>query len=232
MKNMCRLLLFHVFCLSALAGAQTGATLVVTTDMRCNWSLDGRPMGLLMTDDSKVVPVSPGEHLIEAATTDELGTSRTKVEVDQGQEAVGIQLKSQHDAAVYPIWTDPATNLMWTKKDNGSDVNWNQANAYCSNLHLAGYGGWRLPTIQELQGIYDPSVSSQKLFNDGAKYNVHVKGNLNLTGWLWSSSRGDASGKPSQQARLLNFGQEGQAQSFPLGFSFSSRALCVRRSSE
>lgn len=58
-------------------------------------------MGLLMTDDSKVVPVSPGEHLIEAATTDGLGTS-TKVEVDQGQKTVGIQL-----AAVYPTWTDP-----------------------------------------------------------------------------------------------------------------------------
>lgn len=84
-----------------LAGAQPGATLVVTTDMRCNWNLDGRPMGLLMTDDSKVVPVSPGEHLIEAATTDGLGTS-TKVEVDQGQKTVGIQL-----AAVYPTWTDP-----------------------------------------------------------------------------------------------------------------------------
>lgn len=30
---------------------------------------------------------------------------------------------------------------MWTKKDNGSDVNWNQANAYCSNLLLADYSG-------------------------------------------------------------------------------------------
>lgn len=98
---------------------------------------------------------------------------------------------------------------MWTKKDNGSDVNWNQANAYCSNLHLAGYSGWSLTTIQELQGIYDPSVGSQSLFNDGAKFNVHVKGNLNLTGWDWSSSQVDASGKPSQQAWLLNFGQEG-----------------------
>jgi uncharacterized protein YjdB len=42
-------------------------------------------MGLLTTDDSKVVPVSPGEYLIEAATTDGLGTNRTKVEVDQAR---------------------------------------------------------------------------------------------------------------------------------------------------
>lgn len=85
MKNICRILLFHGFCLSALAVAQTSTTLLVTTGMRCNWNRDGRPMGLLTTDDSKVVPVSPGEYLIEAATTDGLGTSRTKVEVDQAR---------------------------------------------------------------------------------------------------------------------------------------------------
>jgi len=161
MKDICRLLLFHSFCISTLAGAQAGATLA----------------------DAKV-----------------------------------------------STWTAPATNLMWTKKDNGSDVNWNQAKAYCSNLHLAGYGGWRLPTIKELQDIYDPSVNSPKLYDDRATFNVHVKGNLNLTGWDWSSSQVDASGQSTQQGWLLNFGQEGQAISFPLGFSFSGRALCVRHS--
>jgi hypothetical protein len=167
MKNICSLLfLFLGLCLSSLAGAQTGATLFVATDMRCNWKLDGRPMGLLMADDSKVVPVSPGEHVIEAATTDGVITTRTEVEVGDGQKTVDIQLKKQHeqqlwmqraetarkqaeaDAALNPTWTDPATSLMWAKKDNGSDVDWNQASAYCSTLQIAGYSDWRLPTTE------------------------------------------------------------------------------------
>lgn|ERR1035437_3347380 len=251
MKNIRSLpLLFLGLCLSALAGAQADVTLFVTTDMDCNWKLDGRPMGLLKADDSKVVPVSPGEYLIQAATTDGVATIRTQVEVDQGQKMVEIQLKSQHDqqlkmqhaetarepakadAALNPTWTDPATGLMWTKEDNGWDVNWNQASAYCSNLQLAGYSGWRLPTIEELQEIYDPSVSVQTVFDNGVTYNVHVKGNLKLTGWHWSSSQGNAPGKPWQVAWNFNFGIEKPRHSIPLGFNYSTRALCVRRSGE
>ena len=245
MKNICNLpLLFLGLCLSALAEAQAGVTLLVKTDMDCNWKLDGQPMGLLKADDSKVVPVLPGKHLIQAATIDGVVKIRTKVEVDQGQKMVEIQLKSQHDqklkmqqaetarkqaeaeAALNPTWTDPDTGLMWTKKDNGSDVNWNQASDYCSNLQLAGYSGWRLPTIEELQGIYDPSVRLQAVFDYGA-INVHVKGNLQLTGWDWSSSQG----KSSEWAFDFSFDNENRGP-FPLGFSYSSRALCVRRSGE
>ena len=86
MKNIRSLpLLFLGLCLSALAGAQAGGSLLVKTDMDCNWKLDGQPMGLLKTGAPKSVPVSPGEHLVQAATADGLVKIRTKVEVDQGQ---------------------------------------------------------------------------------------------------------------------------------------------------
>jgi hypothetical protein len=262
MKNICILpLLFLALCLSALAGAQAGAKLLVTTDMDCNWKLDGQPMDPLMAHESKVVPVSPGEHLIQAATTDGVATMRTtinttiptKFDVDYGTGKfwVAIQLKMQHDrqlemqqaetarepaeadAALNPTWTDPATGLMWTGKDNGSDVDWNQASAYCSNLRLAGNNDWRLPTIEELEGIYDPSVSI-KTVSDYGVINLHVKGNLKLTGWQWSSSQGDAPGKPWQVAWHFIFHHStGERQNgFSLQFSYSMRALCVRRSGE
>jgi Protein of unknown function (DUF1566) len=169
MKNICSLLLLFLgLCLSTLAGAQAGVTLSVTTDMDCNWKLDGRPMGLLKADDSKVVPVSPGEHRIRAATTDGVTKIRIEAEVDQGQKTVTITLKDEHnqelerqrietirkqaevEAALHSTWTDPDTGLMWAKKDNGADVNWNQASNYCTKLQLAGYSDWRLPTIEEL----------------------------------------------------------------------------------
>jgi hypothetical protein len=259
MKSICSLaLLFLGLCLSALAGAQTSTTLLVRTDMDCNWKLDGQPMDPLKASDSKVIPVSPGEHLIQAATTDGVATSRTrfnttiptKMDVDMGKFWVDIELESQHDrqlkmqdaetarkpaevdAALNPTWTDPATGLMWTRKDNGADVDWNQADGYCSKLQLAGYNDWRLATIEELQGIHDPSVSMKTVFDYGA-INVHVKGNLKLTGWQWSSAQGEAPGKPWQVAWEVIFHHgTGEPRTFPLGFSYSMRALCVRRSGE
>ena len=123
------------FGFSALAGAQAGATLIVKTDMNCNWTLDGQAMGLLKAGDSKHLPVSSGEHLIRAVTTDEVVAVRIKLAAVQGQKAIDIQLKSQHDqrlknqlaeaarkhaeADAALTWTDPDTGLMWTRKDNG-----------------------------------------------------------------------------------------------------------------
>ncbi|MGO9318782.1 MAG: TonB family protein [Terracidiphilus sp.] len=113
-------------------------------------------------------------------------------------------------------WTDPATGLMWAKKDNGSNVNWQQATEYCRNLQLAGHSDWRLPAIGELQGIYDPKA-------DVASW--HVKGNLQLTGWQWSSSPGNASG----EAFYLFF-SDGERGSDPFRKNYDKRALCVRGS--
>jgi len=228
-------------CLSAHARAQAGITFEVKTDMDCYWKLDGRPMGLLHDDDDPVVPVSPGEHLIQARTTDGVVRIRATVKVDKGRKIVRLQLQKRHDQQVrapHPqtarepaeagaglTWTDPATGLMWTKGDNGSDVSWNQAVAYCSNLQLAGSSGWRLPTIDELQGIDDPTVSAQTGFDFGAS-DVHVKGKLKLTGWSWSSSQG------SQGPWNFNFQNERATDGFPLGFSYNMRALCVHPSGE
>ena len=117
------------------------------------------------------------------------------------------------------VWTDPATGLMWARNDNGSDVNWQQAMDYCQNLQLAGRSDWRLPTIDELQGIYDRSVGG-----------YHVKGNLQLSNWwVWSSSQGNASG----EAWAVQF-TTGRRYSHPFDIwgSATQRALCVRRSRE
>lgn len=51
------------------------------------------------------------------------------------------------------VLKDSQTGLKWTQSDNGSNINWYGARNYCANLN----GGWRLPSTDELQGIYDPS---------------------------------------------------------------------------
>jgi flagellar biosynthesis GTPase FlhF len=124
-------------------------------------------------------------------------------------------------------WTDPATGLMWTKKDNGRDVTWQQAMNYCQSLQLAGHADWQLPTIDELQGIHDASVNIPGTWV-GNNATWHVKGNLQLSGRDWSSSsspRGNAYGE------AWNFAfPNGIRDPFELGYGYGTRALCVRRS--
>jgi TPR repeat protein len=126
-------------------------------------------------------------------------------------------------------WTDPSTGLMWTQHDNGdtNDLTWDQAVTYCQNLRLGGRADWRLPTIDELQGIFD----SQENVNG-----KHIKGKLLISGELWSSSQKDKDGRaatyynnPNPAAFSFAF-DRGEREAFLLGNSPWMRALCVRSS--
>lgn len=56
---------------------------------------------------------------------------------------------------------DTKTNLMWAAKDNGSNINWQNAKSYCENYRGGSYNDWRMPTQEELAGLYDASKSQQ-----------------------------------------------------------------------
>jgi len=45
--------------------------------------------------------------------------------------------------------TDTKRQLMWQKGDNGEQVTFENAQRYCKNLRLGGYGDWRLPEPEE-----------------------------------------------------------------------------------
>ena len=127
------------------------------------------------------------------------------------------------------VWTDPATGLEWTKRDNAIDVTWEQAKAYCANLRLGG-AGWRLPTIDELQGIYDPSLNVPgHMGYPKLGYDVvwHVKGNIKPSSLPWSSTVSNEYGGPW----TINFSN---GASSPQGIDAirGMRALCVRSSGE
>jgi serine/threonine protein kinase len=125
------------------------------------------------------------------------------------------------------VWTDPATGLMWPKKDNGSDVDWQQAQSYCRNLRLAGHSDWRLARLDELKGIFDPNISTPgHCCKSHEPVTWHVKGNLQLTAGTWSSL-GTARGGAFVYSLVL----DQQAEYWQTDFK-DLRALCVRRSGE
>ena len=71
--------------------------------------------------------------------------------------------------------TDTQTGLMWADHDNGSNINWPNAKSYCEGYSGGGKSGWREPTMDELQQLY----------NSGAYGNV-----IKRTGvYVWSSER-------------------------------------------
>ena len=82
---------------------------------------------------------------------------------------------------------DRQTGLMWAAKDNGSDIDWSNAKRYCENYRGGDYTDWRLPTQDELVGLYESNKS-----RPGAcakRYNIHVATELiDITCFaLWAS---------------------------------------------
>jgi hypothetical protein len=123
--------------------------------------------------------------------------------------------------APFGTWIDPATGLMWTLKDNRYDVNWQHAAEYCRDLRLAGHNDWRLPMVEELQGIYDAAVKVPGRCCGGTQVSMQVRGKLSLSGWQWSSAQKTPYGTP------FSFYNGGRYTNL-LTDSEGGRALCVR----
>jgi hypothetical protein len=92
---------------------------------------------------------------------------------------------------------DRQTDLMWAAKDNGADINWQNAKSYCENYRGGGYSDWRMPTQDELAGLYDKSKSYTPKQRD---YSVYLTKLIELTSYCpWASDvRVSGAGVPRQ----------------------------------
>lgn len=117
---------------------------------------------------------------------------------------------------------DTRTNLMWAAKDNGSSINWANAKSYCEDYRGGGYTDWRMPTQDELGGLYDANKSQYAECN--SYYQNHVATDLiHLTCFSpWAS---ETRGSDVACFRLRDGGRFWTPQSYGGDFT---RALPVR----
>jgi|HubBroStandDraft_2_1064218.scaffolds.fasta_scaffold93776_2 hypothetical protein len=155
---------------------------------------------------------------------------------------VGTRTVAQNQTPVDPgifqestptnVWADPSTGLMWAGKDNGLNVNWNDADSFCRKLTIGSYSGWRLPDIQELSTLYDGSVTREYVYTgeaydaarNGQVQHHHVKTGVELDSCCaWSSTK-----RGADKAVYLRF-QSGEQITYPMTATGVIRALCVRQ---
>ena len=117
---------------------------------------------------------------------------------------------------------DTKTNLMWAVRDNGKIINWKEAKYYCENYRGGDYTDWRMPTQDELAGLYDESKAYKSDCGDGR--DVHLVTELIRVrcGWVWSS------GERGNQAAYFLFYDGTRNWSSQSNVSYNFRALPVR----
>jgi hypothetical protein len=119
------------------------------------------------------------------------------------------------------VLKDAMTGLEWTRDDNGSDIDWSDAKAYCDGRSK----GWRLPSLKELKAIFDQAESGARCDQALCK----VSSRFNLTGtWFWSATQVGADSTDGNELAwgvLLVNGAQTQAVR---NASYGSRTLCVR----
>src|SRR5438270_515375 len=86
---------------------------------------------------------------------------------------------------VQKYWVDGDTKLIWAAKDNGSNIDWNHADAYCRGMTLGGMTGWRLASIDELARMFDASLQDER---------YKIRGPITLSGCcVWSGIKNGSS---------------------------------------
>jgi hypothetical protein len=134
--------------------------------------------------------------------------------------------------ALNQVWTDPDTKLMWAVKDSGPYepptyglLRQAEAAAYCKNSSLAGFHDWRLPTINELEEIYDKSVEGYHAKGGVIKPSGDTTGKIH---YLYAQMNVWSQSEREDQEGIWEFDFQDGSRSTTVGGVGAARALCVR----
>ena len=101
-------------------------------------------------------------------------------------------------------------------------INWTNAKSYCENYRGGGYTDWRMPTQDELAGLYDKSMT----YKSACGWDVHLTELIRLTcNAPWTSeTRAETRGSVAAYFGFTNGNRYWSPQSVGGGY----RALPVR----
>lgn len=110
---------------------------------------------------------------------------------------------------------DKETGLVWEKSPDTTARLWGSAVSYAYSKNVGGRGGWRLPTVEELRSLIDPTQSNPALPSGHPFTNVQ-------SGYYWSSTTDVVS---TSSAWVVFFGNGGVLS---FGKSSGLYVWCVR----
>ena len=87
--------------------------------------------------------------------------ARKEIQTTGDEQTVNVVVAVRFTSA-NGVVTDTKTSLMWASRDNGRDINWANAKAYCDNYKAGGFSDWRLPTQDELAELYKAGIRNRK----------------------------------------------------------------------
>jgi hypothetical protein len=188
-----------------------------------------KPTGQTMVN-IELKPIRDARLIAEQGATDNAEEMARSMDAQKAREQAEREARdkdAREEAAGF--WTDPETGLMWAKADSSKRMSagdstgllkWEEAAGYCRNLQLDDHKDWKLPTIDELEAIYEFKIFDPKLDKPG------VKGNLRILFPHWSST-------PSKYPGVIltfdfyHSGMRGDKYANETAY-----ALCVRHSTE
>ncbi len=151
---------------------------------------------------------------LEIALVDRVRQHQREAEMERKRNAISSRFAEQSAG----VLKDSQTNLEWTQSDNGSNISWDGARNWCNQKG----GNWSLPTVAQLQSIFD---STHSVSTRCARTTCFLPQKFELTNeWFWSSELSSTS-----EAWLVSLSI---GEIFPLSVGYATttgRALCVRR---
>ncbi len=120
---------------------------------------------------------------------------------------------------------DTRNKLMWAAKDNEYDLNWVSAKSYCDNYRGGGYKDWRMPTEEELKGIFGSGEPRPGKCQQAQSMTLTELINLSCY-WVWTSSTNIVPG--GQAALYADFRYSPVSNSMYIGNYAQKETLWLR----
>lgn len=192
-------------------------TLVVRVDRNCVLSVNGESQGEMVAGQTQSVRVAAGEHLLECEASDDGRVERVVRVEAASQKVLRLEVPVRFEVVSNGV-RDRVQGVIWSARDNGRDVSWQQAQAYCAGLGA----GWSLPSVAQLQSLYDSAGAFARQVSSLTIKPATEK--VGVTGWRYWSAELNG----SAEAWNVGLGY-GSRDLYHVSASNLMRALCVRR---